>query len=279
MRWQGREESSRVEDRRGVRGKGVAGIGGLGVVVLIVYTLMGGNPADLLQVIEGAPQQQTTTQPYQESPEEERLRKFSSVVLRETELVWADIFSRNGHRYQEPTLVIYSGQVQSGCGLASSGVGPFYCPRDQRIYVDLSFYRELQHRFKAPGDFAMAYVLAHEVGHHVQHQLGILEKVQALRSRMSQEEYNTYSVRLELQADYLAGVWAHHVRNKGLLEQGDVEEAMAAASAVGDDAIQKQMRGYVQPETFTHGTSRQRMEWFMKGFRAGDLSQGDTFSQ
>lgn len=277
MRWQGREESSRVEDRRGMRGKGVAGIGGLGIVVLIVYTLMGGDPTDLLQVIEQTQPQQTSGQPYQESPEEAQLRKFSSVVLRETELVWTDIFAQNGRRYQEPTLVIYSGQVQSGCGLASSGAGPFYCPMDQRIYVDLSFYRELQHRFKAPGDFAMAYVLAHEVGHHVQHELGILQKVQALRTRMSQEEYNTYSVKLELQADYLAGVWAHHVQNKGLLEAGDVEEAMGAASAVGDDTIQQQMQGHVRPETFTHGTSKQRMEWFMKGFRTGDLSQADTF--
>lgn len=277
MRWQGREESSRVEDRRGMRGKGVAGIGGLGIVVLIVYTLMGGDPTDLLQVIEQTQPQQSSGQPYQESPEEAQLRKFSSVVLRETELVWTDIFAQNGRRYQEPTLVIYSGQVQSGCGLASSGAGPFYCPMDQRIYVDLSFYRELQHRFKAPGDFAMAYVLAHEVGHHVQHELGILQKVQALRTRMSQEEYNTYSVKLELQADYLAGVWAHHVQNKGLLEAGDVEEAMGAASAVGDDTIQQQMQGHVRPETFTHGTSKQRMEWFMKGFRTGDLSQADTF--
>jgi len=186
-------------------------------------------------------------------------------------------FAASGRAYEEPTLTIYSGSVQSGCGFASAGSGPFYCPLDRKIYLDLGFYDVMRDRFGAPGDFAMAYVIAHEVGHHVQNLLGILEKVHALRPRMSQEQFNALSVKLELQADYLAGVFAHHVRNKNLLDEGDFEEAMTAASAIGDDTIQKKTQGYIMPDSFTHGTSEQRMRWFRKGFRAGDLSQGDTF--
>ncbi len=279
MKWQGREESANVEDRRGriIRAGGV-GISGLGLVVAVIYMLMGGNPLDLLQMTQQQPARYEEFQGnYQETPEEMQLRKFSAVVLRETEHVWHDVFAKTGRRYEEPTLTIYSGNVQSECGVASAGFGPFYCPLDKRIYLDLNFYNEMRHKFNAPGDFAMAYVIAHEVGHHVQNLLGILGEFHSLRSRVSQEEFNAYSVKLELQADYLAGVFAHYIQNKNLLDQGDFEEAMTAASAVGDDTIQKKTQGYIIPESFTHGTSKQRMGWFRKGFEVGDLSQGDTF--
>ena len=280
MKWRGREESTNIEDRRGrsVRRAGVGGLGGLGLIIAIVYMLMGGNPLDLLTLVqEQPPASEQSGGGYRESAEEEQLRKFSAVVLRETEDVWNQQFAASGRAYEEPTLTIYSGNVQSGCGFASAGSGPFYCPLDRKIYLDLGFYDVMRDRFGAPGDFAMAYVIAHEVGHHVQNLLGILEKVHALRPRLSQEQFNALSVKLELQADYLAGVFAHHVRNKNLLDEGDFEEAMTAASAVGDDTIQKKSQGYIMPDSFTHGTSEQRMRWFRKGFRAGDLSQGDTF--
>jgi len=281
LKWRGRQESGNIEDRRGrrVRTGGVAGMGGLGIVLVIVYMLMGGNPQDLLMLTqEQAPTYEHSSHGYQERAGEREVRQFSAVVLKETENVWHDIFSRSGRIYEEPTLTLYSGQVQSGCGFASSGSGPFYCPEDRRIYLDLAFSSELRQKFGAPGDFALAYVIAHEVGHHVQNLLGILGKVHELRSRVSQEQFNAYSVRLELQADYLAGVFAHHVQNKKLLDEGDVEEAMNAARAVGDDTIQQKAQGYIMPDTFTHGTAEQRMRWFRKGFLAGDLSQGDTFS-
>lgn len=281
MKWRGRQESSNIDDRRGrrVRTGGVAGISGLGIILAIVYMLMGGNPLDLLTLVQEQPASyEQSGGEYRESAGEKEVRQFTAVVLKETENVWHDIFSRSGRRYEEPTLTIFSGQVQSGCGFASSGSGPFYCPADRRIYLDLAFSDELRHRFGAPGDFALAYVIAHEVGHHVQNLLGILGKVHELRSRVSQEEFNAYSVRLELQADYLAGVFAHHVQNRNLLDEGDVEEAMNAASAVGDDTIQQKAQGYIMPDSFTHGTSEQRMNWFRKGFLAGDLSQGDTFA-
>ena len=282
MKWRGRQESSNIDDRRGrsVRAGGLAGMGGLGIIVAIVYMLLGGNPLDLLMLVQEQPATyEQSGGEYRESSEERDVRQFSAVVLKETEDVWHDIFSRSGRRYEEPTLTIYTGQVQSGCGVASSGTGPFYCPADRRIYLDLAFSNELRHKFGAPGDFALAYVIAHEVGHHVQNLLGVLGKVHELRSRVSQEEFNAYSVRLELQADYMAGVFARHVQNSNLLDEGDVEEAMNAASAVGDDTIQKKARGYIMPDSFTHGTSEQRMHWFRQGDQAGDLSRSDTFSR
>lgn len=280
MKWRGRQESTNIEDRRGrsVRRAGVGGIGGLGIVIAIIYMLMGGNPLDLLTLVREQPVTHEQSQDsFQESAEEKQLRQFSAVVLRETENIWNELFSRSGRSYEEPTLTIYSGSVQSGCGFASAGSGPFYCPLDRKIYLDLGFYDVMRDSFGAPGDFAMAYVIAHEVGHHVQNLLGILEQVHAMRPRISQEQFNALSVKLELQADYLAGVFAHHVQDKNLLDEGDFEEAMGAASAVGDDTIQEKTQGYIMPDSFTHGTSEQRMRWFRKGFQAGDMSQGDTF--
>jgi hypothetical protein len=210
--------------------------------------------------------------------EEEELAEFVSVVLADTEVVWNDIFADLGKEYNEPKLVLFTGSVQSACGVAGASTGPFYCPGDKNVYIDLSFYNELKTQFKAPGDFAMAYVIAHEVGHHIQNELGIIAQMDEIRGKVSKEEYNKYNVRLELQADYLAGVWANHVQGQNLLEEGDLEEALTAASAVGDDRIQMQSQGYVVPDSFTHGTSEQRKRWFYKGYEAGDLSQWDTFS-
>lgn len=276
MRWKGRRESSNVEDRRGGYSRGMVG-GGIGsiVVILLIYFL-GGDPSQIMNT----PQldDQTTTSSYQGTAEENELAQFVSVVLAETEDVWTQLFSEDGLTYKYPKLVLYTGSVQSACGFSSAATGPFYCPGDYKLYIDLSFYDELKTKFKAPGDFAMAYVVAHEVGHHVQTLLGINEKVNSLRSRLSEKEFNKYLVRLELQADYLAGVWAHYANRTNLLEEGDIDEALNAASAVGDDRIQKSMQGYVVPESFTHGTSEQRKRWFYKGFNAGNLEDGDTFS-
>jgi predicted metalloprotease len=206
------------------------------------------------------------------------MRQFVSVVLADTEDVWREQFRQLGREYEEPTLVLFSGRVESACGLASSAVGPFYCPRDHKLYIDLAFFEELKRRFGAPGDFAQAYVIAHEVGHHVQTLLGTNAKVDRLRGRISQQEFNQLSVRLELQADFLAGVWAHHAqRSQQILEPGDLEEALRAAAAIGDDRLQRQAQGYVVPDSFTHGSSEQRIRWFRRGFETGDLSQGDTF--
>lgn len=277
MRWQGRRQSSNVEDRRGLSPKGMVGGGIGGIVIILIVLLLGGDPTSLLQNIQTT--DQTTNSNYKETAEEKELAQFVSVVLAETEDVWHNIFTDIRSKYREPKLVLFTGSVQSACGTAGASVGPFYCPGDEKLYIDLSFYKELQTKFKAPGDFAMAYVVAHEVGHHIQNLLGTMEKVQSLRSRLSQEEYNQYSVRLELQADFYAGVWAHYTdRIEGLLEEGDLEEALNAASAVGDDNIQKKMQGYVVPESFTHGTSEQRKRWFYKGYKTGDIRQGDTFN-
>ncbi|MDT3695516.1 MAG: neutral zinc metallopeptidase [Ignavibacterium sp.] len=277
MRWQGRKGSSNVEDRRGLSSKGVIGGGIGGIAIILIVMLLGGDPSSLLQNLQTTDQSSTTN--YSETAEEKELASFVSVVLAETENVWHTIFTDLGREYVEPKLVLFNGSVQSACGVAGSSTGPFYCPGDQKLYIDLSFYNELQKRFKAPGDFAMAYVVAHEVGHHIQNLLGTMDKVQSLRSRLSEEEYNQYSVRLELQADFYAGVWAHYTdKLEGLLEEGDLDEALNAASAVGDDNIQKQMQGYVVPESFTHGTSAQRKKWFYKGYISGDIRQGDTFS-
>lgn len=287
MRWQGRRKSTNVSDQRGRGGVGLPGgmmggmltKGGIGVIILIVIIgwLMGKNPLALLQEMSSGPEsfgiEQGTS--YTPTPEEERLAEFTAVVLADTEDVWNTLLDG----YREPTLVLFSGSVQSACGFASAATGPFYCSADEKLYVDLSFFNELHSRFQAPGDFAQAYVVAHEVGHHVQHLLGIIGEVHAARERMSEEEYNQLSVRLELQADFLAGVWAHHAHeSKAILEAGDIEEALGAASAIGDDRLQMQSRGYVTPDSFTHGTSEQRMRWFKKGFETGDIRQGDTFN-
>ncbi len=275
MLWQGRRESSNVDDRRGISGGGIAAGGGIiGVIVLVLNLLLGGDGGDVQMPL---PNQGTPMSTEQKAAQDQQA-SFVKVVLADTEDVWGQLFSKSGNQYQAPTLVLFSGGVQSGCGNASAASGPFYCPADYKLYIDLSFYNDLKERFGAPGDFAMAYVVAHEVGHHIQNLLGKSAEVQQMRGRVSEEEYNQYSVRLELQADFYAGVWAHYVKGKGYLEEGDVEEAMNAANAIGDDRLQKEAQGYAVPESFTHGTSAQRMYWFKKGFETGDLRQGDTFT-
>ena len=276
MLWQGRKGSTNVEDRRGVSGGQVAVGGGiLGVIALVLNFLLGGDVSQLPQQL---PNQNTPVSAEQQAADDQRAQ-FVSVVLQDTEDVWNSLFQQAGKTYQEPPLVLFSDATQSACGSASSAMGPFYCPGDQKVYIDLSFYRDLQNRFQAPGDFAMAYVIAHEVGHHIQNLLGISDKVHQMRQQLSEGEYNKYSVMLELQADFLAGVWAHHAqKTKQILEEGDIEEALTAANAIGDDNLQKQSQGYVVPESFTHGTSQQRMYWFKKGFQTGDMNQGDTFN-
>lgn len=279
MLWKGRRESSNVDDRRGMSTGGlVAGGGIIGAIVLVLNFLLGGGDVSQLPTqIPGAGGQSQLSQE-QQAAEDERAQ-FVKVVLADTEDVWNQIFSQQGKDYQEPTLVLFRDGVQSGCGSASSQSGPFYCPADQKLYIDLSFYEDLQQRFNAPGDFAMAYVVAHEVGHHIQTLMGTSQKMARLRQEVDQVEYNKYSVMMELQADFLAGVWAHHAqRMKQVLEQGDIEEALGAANAIGDDRLQKQSQGQVVPESFTHGTSQQRMYWFKKGYQTGDLRQGDTFN-
>lgn len=282
MQWRGRRQSGNVEDQRGSGGGGgfgglpVKGGIGLVIVVVVIGLITGQNPLSLLQQVpmDNSPSVSQST-PYQATPEEEELSQFVRVVLADTEDVWNQLMND----YREPTLVLFSGSVQSGCGSADASTGPFYCSADEKLYIDLSFYEELKSRFDAPGDFAQAYVVAHEVGHHVQHLLGITDKVHEMRGQLSEEEYNKLSVKLELQADFLAGVWAHHANNmNNMIEDGDYEEAMNAASAIGDDRLQKQARGYVVPDSFTHGTSAQRQRWFKKGFDTGDLNQGDTFN-
>ena len=283
MLWKGGRQSSNVDDRRGIGGGQIAVGGGiLGVIALVVNFLLGGN-VDPSQ-IPGLPGTQTSQpmSPQEEAAENERA-EFAKTVLAYTEDVWNNVFQQSGQDYAEPRMVLFRNGVQSGCGNATSQSGPFYCPADQQVYIDLSFYDELQDRFGAPGDFAMAYVIAHEVGHHIQTLMGTSEKMARLRGQVSQEEYNQYSVRMELQADFLAGVWAHYMKGKTLnghavLEEGDIEEALNAAEAIGDDRIQSQGQGYVNPESFTHGTSEQRARWFRKGYQSGDINQGDTFS-
>ena len=280
MRWRGERESENVEDRRGMSGGGRIAIGGgLGTLVIIVLALLFGvDPQRLLQQIPTDTPPPASSGSRSSNPEEEELKKFVSVVLGKTEDVWQDIFQKSGKQYREPTLVLFTDQVQSACGMGSAASGPFYCPGDQKVYIDLSFYEELRRRFRSPGDFAQAYVIAHEVGHHVQKLLGISDRVDAMQQRMSEVDANKLSVRLELQADFFAGVFARYVQKQGLLEEGDIEEALTAASAIGDDAIQRQTSGQVVPDSFTHGTSEQRLRWFRKGFDTGDIRQGDTFS-
>ncbi len=278
MRWKTRRKSSNIEDRRGMRpGGGMKLGGGLGTIVLILAALyFGFDPTPLLQVVNSPPsvQQPGATGEPQNDPAAE----FVAVVLADTEDIWSSLFQSAGRRYQEPKLVLFSGGVQSACGMASAAVGPFYCPGDSQVYIDLVFFRDLKDRFGAPGDFAQAYVIAHEVAHHVQNELGISKQVQRLRQQVSETESNALSVRTELQADCLSGVWTHHAdRAKQILERGDIEEALNAATAIGDDRLQKQARGYVTPDSFTHGSSAQRVRWFKKGLESGDMNSCDTF--
>ena len=282
MRWESGRRSENVEDRRGVNvSRRVVG-GGIGTILLVLVALYFGidpsiilNQSPLQIPKSGAP---TQSEPYSASPEEKRLGEFVSVVLADTEDTWQGLFRSMGKTYEVPKLVLFSGAVESACGMASAAMGPFYCPMDQKVYIDLSFYSDLKNRFGAPGDFAQAYVIAHEVGHHVQNLLGIAEKVQSMRSRMSETEANRLSVMMELQADCLSGVWAHHAdRARQILEQGDIEEALNAASSIGDDRMQRQARGHVTPDSFTHGSSAQRVRWFKRGLETGNIGQCNTF--
>jgi len=273
------EESEHVEDRRRGGGRRVAMGGGIGTLILIVaFILLGGDPQALVDtgVVGGSARPQAEAPA---SPEDEELKTLVSKVLRSTENVWQAEFSLLGREYPKPNLVIFSGAVRSGCGVADAGMGPFYCPLDRQVYIDLAFYRELKQRFGAPGDFAQAYVIAHEVGHHVQHVLGLSRPLdEAWKRGASEREVNALSVRLELQADFLAGMWARkQEESRSFLDPGDIEEAMRCAKAIGDDALQKRAQGYVVPDSFTHGSSEQRVRWFMRGFETGDLRRGDTF--
>jgi len=279
MRWMGRRQSGNIEDRRGQGGgRRMAMGGGIGTVVIILVAMaLGVDPRALFQGGGPAQPQQRQGQRVAD-PQEERLKEFVAVVLADTEEVWHEQFRRMGKNYREPKLVLFTGSVESACGYANAAVGPFYCPADEKVYVDLSFFDELDQRLGAPGDFAQAYVIAHEVGHHVQNLLGISEWVQSQRRQLSETEYNQLSVRLELQADFLAGVWAHYAQAKfKVLEPGDLEEAFQATQAIGDDRLQKRSQGFVVPDSFTHGSSEQRLRWFRRGFETGDMSQGDTF--
>lgn len=278
MRWQLGRRSDNVEDRRGSGGGGVAIGGGIGTIILALIALfLGVDPSIVLQQtannVQINPPSQVNTAQQQEAAE------FTATVLAYTEDAWQKIFKENGWQYREPKLVLYSGSVKSACGFAQSAVGPFYCPADQKVYIDLSFYEDLKRRHNAPGDFAQAYVVAHEVGHHVQNLLGISDQVQQRKRQVSKTEANQLSVMLELQADCFAGVWANRTeQSQQILEQGDVEEALNAASQIGDDRLQRQAQGYVVPDSFTHGSSKQRMEWFARGLQTGDINQCDTFS-
>lgn len=274
MRWRGRRGSENIEDRRHISPVGV-GVGGgaVGLIVMLLVVFLGGDPSVVLNQAP-RPNQDAPAGP---APPDE-MSQFVGVVLADTEEVWAELFRQQGATYREPTLVLFRDAVESACGFQQAAVGPFYCPLDQKVYIDLSFYEDMKTKLNAPGDFAQAYVIAHEVGHHVQNLLGISDQVHQARARMSEEEGNQMSVRLELQADFFAGVWAHHAQQKWkILEQGDIEEALNAATAIGDDRLQMQGRGYVVPESFTHGASKQRVRWFQRGFKTGDMNQGDTF--
>jgi predicted metalloprotease len=282
MEWEGRRESENVEDQRTLTPRRVAVGGGVGVLLIALMAyLLGGDPQQVLnllqnngQAVDAGPAPGANPQ----DPTQERLKHFVGVVLADTEDVWRDQFRKMGKTYKEPHLVLFNRRVESACGLADAAVGPFYCPEDQKVYLDLSFFEDLKSRFHAPGEFAQAYVIAHEIGHHVQKQLGISDKVHAQKVRLSKVEYNKLSVRLELQADFLAGYWGYHAQKmKHILDPGDLEAALRAANAIGDDRLQKQGRGYVVPDSFTHGTSEQRIRWFRRGFETGDFSQGDTF--
>jgi predicted metalloprotease len=279
MRWQGRRQSGNIEDRRSARGPAMAGGGVLGLILILIVIFLGGDPRPLLQQMqEAAPVQQGGGGPVEVDPAEDELAQFVSVVLADTEDVWKQLFRDMGKEYREPKLVLFRDSVQSACGFQSAATGPFYCPLDEHVYIDLSFYDEMENRLAAPGDFAQAYVIAHEVGHHVQKLLGISDEVHQQQQQASEEEANRLSVRLELQADFFAGVWAHHAQqNWQILEEGDVQEALNAATAIGDDRLQMKSRGFVVPESFTHGTSEQRTRWFVLGLKTGDMTAGSTF--
>jgi predicted metalloprotease len=278
MRLDDERESTNVEDRRGIGRGGLAIGGGLGTLLVVVLALIFGvDPRQLLSGgsdYQPAPATQTGRAPGQQ----DEMSRFVRRVLASTEDVWGDLFGQAGRSYRQPTLVLFDGQTDTACGTGSAAVGPFYCPGDERVYIDLSFYDELRQRFRAPGDFAQAYVIAHEVGHHVQNLLGTSDKVTAMQRRAGEAQANQLSVRLELQADCYAGVWGYYAQRRGQLEPGDVEEALRAASAIGDDRLQMQSRGYVVPDSFTHGSSEQRVRWFRQGFDAGDMRRCDTFN-
>jgi len=260
-------------------GGGLAIGGGVGVLGLILALLFGVDPGSIFNDSQQQPQQAPTQYSSRSNASQpDEMKQFVSVVLADTEDVWTDQFRRMGRSYTDPKLVLFSGRQNSACGMASSAVGPFYCPGDEKVYIDLSFFQELRTRFHAPGDFAEAYVIAHEVGHHVQKLLGTSDKYDQLRGRLSEAQANQLSVRMELQADFYAGIWAKYAEQKGIVEPGDIEEALRAASAVGDDRLQKQAQGYVVPDSFTHGTAEQRSRWFRKGYETGDIRQGDTFN-
>ncbi len=276
MLWKGRRQSDNVEDRRGITGRGVALGGGLGALALtIIVLLLGGNPQEVMQSLQTSqPANQEQARPL--TQEEKELGEFVGVILADTEDVWNQVFQQAGERYRDPKLVLFTNATESACGNAQAAVGPFYCSADEKVYIDLGFFQEMQQRLGARGDFAWAYVIAHEVGHHVQNLLGIMRQAQEKMQGEGREEANRLSVRLELHADFLAGIWANRAqRMKGLMEEGDIEEGLNAASAVGDDRIMKQQQGYVVPDAFTHGTSAQRVRWFTRGLKTGDMSQGD----
>ena len=283
MRWQNQRRSDNLEDRRGSRISGPVKGGGIGLLLLALVGMYFGIDPALIMNIGGAVQQQgqRTEQsgPVQETAQEQQLREFVAVVLADTEDNWNAIFRASGKTYQEPKLVLFRDAVNSACGFAQAAMGPFYCPADQKVYIDLTFYEDLKNKMNAPGDFAQAYVIAHEVGHHVQNLLGITDQMQAMRQRVSQTEYNQLSVRLELQADCFAGIWAHNAdRAKNLVEPGDIDEALNAASQIGDDRLQKRQRGYITPDSFTHGSSAQRVQWFRRGYEKGSPDSCDTFN-
>jgi predicted metalloprotease len=282
MKWKGRQRSSNVQDQRGRKGgKTVRKMGIGGIIILVIYVALGGDPQEALdQSGLGTGGDSSSQTEYVETAQEKELAEMVSVVLNETEDVWNMIFQEElGRKYEEPILVLFSGKVSSACGNASAATGPFYCSGDNKLYIDLSFYNELKNRFKAPGDFAMAYVVAHEVAHHVQNLQGITGKVHSQRRNLDEISYNKLSVMLELQADFYAGVWAHYANSlAGIVEEGDIDEALNAAFKIGDDHIQMMGRGTVMPDSFTHGTSEQRVRWFKLGYQTGDLSQGDTFN-
>ena len=277
MRWQLGRRSNNVEDRRGTGVSAPLVGGGVGAVVLsLIVFLLGGDPSVIWE--QGGQQNSPTDSPQTASPVQDQMADFVSVVLADTEDTWRDIFRQSSKTYVEPTLVLYSDAVESACGFARSAMGPFYCPRDQKVYIDLSFYQDLKTQYQAPGDFAQAYVVAHEVGHHVQNLLGIADQVRTLQSQVGRVEANQLSVKLELQADCFAGVWANHAqRSRQVLEEGDIEEALNAASSIGDDRLQSQAKGYIVPESFTHGSSAQRVRWFKRGIQTGDPEQCNTF--
>jgi len=278
MRWKGRRGRENVEDRRALVKPVAAGGGLVGIIVVLVVLFMGGDPRPLLEQMQAnAPSQ--SAGPAQVNPAEDEKAGFVSVVLADTEDVWTQLFRESGQSYRKPKLVLFRDQVSSACGFQSAATGPFYCPADERVYIDLGFYDQMERELGASGDFAQAYVIAHEVGHHVQKLLGINDEFQKLQQRASEQEANELLVRLELQADFFAGVWAHHAQqNWQILEEGDIEEALNAATAIGDDRLQMRSQGYVVPDSFTHGTSEQRTRWFSRGLKTGDVSQGDTFA-